>query len=109
MKKKKKEEEKNKYHKEYGAFHNLAYIARRMYRYDKMTALVIALAAVCTPVAAYLWTFMSKFVIDVVTRKDDSEKLLFINLFSHLKNCLLVTFLSYCPTHDNECRGWDFF
>ncbi len=78
MKKKKKEEEKNKYHKEYGAFHNLAYIARRMYRYDKMTALVIALAAVCTPVAAYLWTFMSKFVIDVVTRKDDAEKLLFI-------------------------------
>ncbi|MBR5420774.1 MAG: ABC transporter ATP-binding protein [Lachnospiraceae bacterium] len=79
MKKKKKEEEKkNKYHKEYGAFHNLGYIAVRMYRYDKMTALVIALAAICTPVAAYLWTFMAKFVIDVVTRKDEVEKLLFI-------------------------------
>ena len=75
---KKKEEEKNKYHKEYGAFNNLAYIAKNMYCYDKKTALVIVLSAICTPVAAYLWTFMSKFVIDVVTNKDKVEKLLVI-------------------------------
>ncbi len=74
----KKEEEKNKFHKEYGPLKNLGYIAKEMYRYDKTTALVIVMSAICTPVAAYLWTFMSKFVIDVVTRKDTAEKLLFI-------------------------------
>ena len=76
--KKKKEKDENKFHKEYGPVKNLGYIAKEMYRYDRTTALVITLAAICTPIAAYLWTFMSKFVIDVVTRKDSAEKLLFI-------------------------------
>ena len=75
---KKKEKDENKFHKEYGPLKNLGYIAKEMYRYDKTTALVITLSAICTPIAAYLWTFMSKFVIDVVTRKDDTQKLLFI-------------------------------
>ena len=78
MKKQKKKEEQNHYHKEYGAFHNLAYIAKSMVRSDKMTAFVIFLSAVCTPVAAYLWTFMSKFVIDMITRKESAMHLLMI-------------------------------
>ena len=73
---KKEKEEKNKFHKEYGPLRNLAYIAGEMYAYDKWTVLTIVLSAICTPVCAYLWTFMSKFVIDVVTRQDKVENLI---------------------------------
>ena len=79
---KKEKKEENKFHREYGPFRNLAYIAREMYAYDKLTALTIALSAICTPICAYLWTFMSKFVIDVVTRQDKVEKL--IGILTHL-------------------------
>ena len=94
-KKKEKEEEKNKYHKEYGAFSNLAYVAVRMVRFDKMTAFTIFLAAVCTPVAAYLWTFMSKFVIDVVTRQDTVKKLITIICITFVIQAVFTMLQSY--------------
>ncbi len=66
----KKEDEKNKFHKEYGPIKNLWFIAKEMVGYDKMTAVTVLLSAICTPICAYLWTFMAKFVIYVVTRKE---------------------------------------
>ena len=73
--KKKQEEEKNRYHKEYGALSNLRYVAKGMIAHDKMTLLTIILSAICGPVMAYLWTFMSKFVIDAITRKESVQQL----------------------------------
>ena len=96
MIKQKNKEEQNRFHKEYGAFHNLAYIARSMVASDRITAVVIFLSAVCAPVTAYLWTFMSKFVIDVVTRKESALHLLMIigvtfvlqMVFTLLQSCM---------------------
>ena len=74
---KKKEKKKDtKFHKTYGLASNLSYIVKEMWKYDKITLVVVGFYGFFTPIAAYLWTFMSKFVIDIVTRKDDIKKLI---------------------------------
>ena len=74
---KKKEKKKDtKFHKTYGLASNLSYIVKEMWKYDKITLVVVGFYGFFTPIAAYLWTFMSKFVIDIVTRKDDVKKLI---------------------------------
>ena len=76
--KKKEEKQENKFHKVYGPWSNLAYIAKEMWSHDKMTIGTVALYGFFTPVAAYLWTFMLKFIIDIATRHDSVKKLLTI-------------------------------
>ncbi|MCR5251932.1 MAG: ABC transporter ATP-binding protein/permease [Lachnospiraceae bacterium] len=95
MSDKAKEEEKNKFHREYGPVSNLRYIARVMFGFDRTTAWVITLSAICTPVAAYLWTFMSKFVIDVVTRKDKVENLFIIICITFVIQTVFTLLQSY--------------
>ena len=74
---KKKEKKKDtKFHKTYGLASNLSYIVKEMWKYDKITLVVVGFYGFFTPIASYLWTFMSKFVIDIVTRKDDVKKLI---------------------------------
>ena len=92
---KKKEEEKNKYHTEYGALSNLWYVGKGMAAHDKMTLFTVFLSAVCTPVAAYLWTFMSKFVIDVITRKETAMKLLSIICITFVVQAVFTVLQSY--------------
>ena len=94
-KKKEEEKEKNKFHRVYNPLSNLAYVAVRMVRSDKMTAFTIFLSAVCTPVAAYLWTFMSKLVIDVVTRQDTLKKLIIIICITFVIQAVATMLQSY--------------
>lgn len=92
---KKSEETKNRFHKEYGPISNLVYIAGEMVGYDKMTAVTILLSAICTPICAYLWTFMAKFVIDVVTRKEEVKDLLFIISITFVLQLVFTILQSY--------------
>ncbi|MCR5558098.1 MAG: ABC transporter ATP-binding protein/permease [Butyrivibrio sp.] len=92
---KKKEDSKNKFHKDYGPISNLVNIAKGMVAYDKMTSVTILLSAICTPICAYLWTFMAKFVIDVVTRKDEVKKLFFIICITFVIQLIFTVMQSY--------------
>lgn len=74
--KEKKEKEKNPYHKEYGLFSNICYIAGAMVRYQPRLLLLILLGMVTEPVMQYLWTFLSKFIIDVIMENGGVERLL---------------------------------
>lgn len=76
--KKKKEENKNPLHREYGLFSNMRYILGNMLRLVPRFMLYIPIGIVCAPLMNYLWTFISKFVIDMITGEGGWENLLWV-------------------------------
>ena len=81
MKKKKQNDEKqNPLHKEYGLFSNLKWVLSAIVRYDKAMLAFCALGIVCAPFMSYLWTFISKFIIDMITGNGEPEELLVLML-----------------------------
>lgn len=73
-----KEKEQNPLHKSYGLLSNIRYIIKNMVEGDKHFLVLIPLGIVCAPFMQYLWTFISKFVIDAITLHEDWRKLLLI-------------------------------
>ncbi len=62
------EEKKNPLHKEYGSLSNMLFIAKNMAIYDKKLFFWMMLGVLSAPFGAYLWNFMSKFIIDMITQ-----------------------------------------
>ncbi len=79
--KEKEEEKKNPYHKEYGLFSNVCYIASAMVKYQKKLPFLILLGMITEPFMRYLWTFLSKFIIDAITENAGTERLFKIIVF----------------------------
>ncbi len=73
---KRKEREKNPLHKEYGVASNVCYILKNTVRYEKALLWLIPIGILVAPIMQYLWTFISKFVIDMITGEGDTKKLL---------------------------------
>lgn len=74
-KEKEKEEKKNPYHKEYGLFSNIAYLCKAMVRFQPKLLFMILLGMIGEPCMQYLWTFLSKFIIDVITENGGVDRL----------------------------------
>ena len=74
--KEKDEEKKNRYHKEYGVFSNVKFIAKSMFASEPKLKIIITLIVITAVITRYLWTFMSKFVIDAITRTDEINRFL---------------------------------
>lgn len=68
--------EKNPLHKNYGVFSNVKYILKNMLRYDKYYFLLIPIGIICAPIMQYLWTFISKLVIDMITSEAQIKNLI---------------------------------
>ncbi|MGN1305887.1 MAG: ABC transporter ATP-binding protein [Oscillospiraceae bacterium] len=68
-------EQKNPLHKDFGVFSNIKYILKAMVRYNKDFLWLIPIGMICAPTMQYLWTFISKFVIDMITGEAGTEKL----------------------------------
>lgn len=78
MKHRKNEQEqqkKNPLHKEYGLIRNVSYIIKNMIGHDRFFLVLIPLGMICAPLMRYLWTFWSKFIIDMVTGNGSSREL----------------------------------
>ena len=90
-----KNKDKNRYHREHGLLSNLAFIWKNMVGFDRMTVLTIVIAGLCSPVVAYLWTFMSKLVIDVVTNKEGLDKLFVIICITFVLQTVFTMLQSY--------------
>lgn len=75
---KKSEEPQNPLHREYGLLSNICYIMGNMFRYGPIFKLLIPIGIICAPMMNYLWTFISKFIIDMITGEKDWESLLWI-------------------------------
>lgn len=70
------EQEKKPYHHVYGVFSNTTYIIRKMITYDKSFFVLIPIGIICAPFSKYLWTFLSKFILDLVTGEGNVQQLL---------------------------------
>ncbi len=75
-KREKKQQNENLLHREYGLFRNIAFTLRNMIAYDKSFLFLIPLGVLCAPVLRYLWTFLSKFILDMITGEGDPDGLL---------------------------------
>ncbi|MGN0506212.1 MAG: ABC transporter ATP-binding protein, partial [Lachnospiraceae bacterium] len=78
MKRRKKEQEqqnKNPLHREYGVFRNVAFVMKHMISFDRKLLLFIILGVICQPFMRYFWTFLPKFILDMVTGEGSREKL----------------------------------
>jgi len=77
MKKKKTtKEETNPLHRSYGLMSNLRWTMSAIMRYNKPLLAFVALSVVCAPFMNYLWTFLSKFIIDLITGNRDTGSLM---------------------------------
>ena len=108
MKQKKKEKSdarsKNPLHREYGAFRNVAFVLRRMLDYDKKLIALLALGIVCQPFMRYFWTFLPKFILDMVTGEGNREELFWLMIFFTVLQ-LVFTMLA---TYRNRGIEWRF-
>lgn len=75
---KSKQENQNPQHKEYGLFSNMYFILRNMLKYEPHFYILIPLGVLCAPVMKYLWNFISKFVIDMITSEGSGMQLLWL-------------------------------
>ena len=95
------EKEKNTspYHKEFGLWDNLKYIMRRAVHYEKGFLWLIPLGMITVPVMQYLWSFISKFVIDMITGTGEVQE-----LFGLMLGCTIVqvVFTVLNTTYENE-------
>ena len=53
-------------HTNYGLFSNMAYIVKKMWQYKRVCVWLILIGAVTQSVMRYLWSYIAKFVIDIV-------------------------------------------
>lgn len=75
---KKTDEKQNPLHREYGVWSNIGWTLAAMRRYSPKILLLIPIGVVCAPLMNYLWTFISKFVIDMITGEAGWEALLWL-------------------------------
>jgi hypothetical protein len=67
-------EEKNPLHREYGLFSNINYVLQGMRKYSKILMWMLPIGFVISPIQRYLWSFITKFVIDIVTNNSGVKK-----------------------------------
>lgn len=101
--KKKKDENQNPYHKDYGLFSNMRYVMSGMFRYVPKMRLYIPVGIICAPLMQYLWSFITKFVVDMITGEKGWESLLWL--------IAMVTAVQIISTMVNTWRGskWSWF
>ncbi|MCR4742196.1 MAG: ABC transporter ATP-binding protein/permease [Treponema sp.] len=75
----------NPYHKEFGLFSNIKYILNAIYKYSKILLMLLPIGFLIYPAQRYLWTFITKFVIDLISNQGQvKELLIIIAIFSFL-------------------------
>lgn len=96
------EEKKNPYHNEYGLFSNMRYVLHFVKLDSRSTLTIFWIATLIAPVYQYLWTFLSKFVIDAITGDGQNNRLLIVILVFFILQ-LVATMLK---TLVNTEMGW---
>ena len=75
VKKKKEDEKKNPYTREYSLWSNICFIFGNMFHYQKALIWLVPMPVFIHPVTGYLWTFVSKYVIELITAEGTVEQL----------------------------------
>lgn len=69
MFKTKKQVAQNELHTEYGILSNSVYILKKIRQYHPILLLLMGIGVITNSLTTYLWSFISKFVIDIVQRQ----------------------------------------
>lgn len=88
-------EKRNPLHKEYGLWSNMCWTLRAMKNSSSRLLMLVPIGVICAPMMNYLWTFISKFVIDMITGEADWRALLWlmgIFVLIQLSSTMLSTF-----------------
>lgn len=88
-------EKVNPFHKEYGLMSNILFVLDKMKRFDSYSLFLLVLGAVIAPFYQYLWTFMSKFIIDVITGDGDANRLIGVMIAFALAQVVITMSNSY--------------
>jgi len=92
VKNKENEPPKNPYHKEFGLFSNVKYILGGINKYSKLLIWMLPMGFLIYTAQRYLWTFITKFIIDLITRQGNTKELaILVGIFSGL---MLILFLA---------------
>lgn len=102
-KEKKEEENKNPFHKEYGPVSNTKYVIKNLIKYDKKFIGFFAISIITAPFMSYLWTFISKFVIDIVANQKTMGELGIILGITFVIQ-IVVTMLQSYATNQSDFR-----
>lgn len=62
----KEKKEENPFYKEYGVISNTGYILGKIWQYKKIMIAVLLIGAVASSANNFLWTFISKYIVDLV-------------------------------------------
>lgn len=68
-------EKQNPYHREYGVWSNICFIFGQAIKNDKAFLWLIPIGMISAPVMQYVWTFISKLVIDMITGEAKEKEL----------------------------------
>ena len=64
------------YHKKYGLFSNINYVLKNIKKVSKLLLFLLPVGVVIAIFQKYLWTFITKFIIDLITRDGNFKNLL---------------------------------
>lgn len=85
-------------HREFGLLNNWRWTLKNFYIYDKKILVLIPLAIICAPIMNYLWTFISKFVIDMITENGDTYNLIALMAVFTLIQISSTMINTYCQS-----------
>jgi len=90
----------NPYHVEFGLFSNLAYVIRAMKKFSKILLIMLPAGFLINTVQRYLWSFVTKYIIDLITTEGTVQKLALVIAVSSL--LMLLLFLSQTVYYNKQ-------
>lgn len=90
----------NSYHVEFGLFSNLAYVIKAMKKHSKILLIMLPAGFFIYTLQRYLWSFVAKFIIDLIINDGTIQQLLTVVGISSL--IILVLFLSQTTYYNKQ-------
>lgn len=106
---KKKEKEKNPLHTEYGILSNVFYVLKKIKQYKPVLLILMAIGVVTNSLMQYLWSFIGKFVIDIVQAQSETPEKDISPLITLLIITTLVEFISMGLNTFTDNKRWYLF
>ena len=99
--KKKKEENTDEFHKDYGTFSNCRFVLGKVAKYRKSALFFIATGAIAGAALSYLWSFIGKLVIDMIERQASGDGNILPLLYLTLGTAAVGFFLMWLNNFSN--------
>lgn len=106
---KKKEKEENPLHTEYGILSNVFYVLKKIKQYKPVLLVFMAVGVVTNSLMQYMWSFISKFVIDIVQAQSETPEKDISPLITLLIITTLVELISMGLNSFTDNKRWYLF